>query len=153
MALTKTQADGINLADTFAFTGTVSGAGLSSPLGNTVTVTGAGGSNTTNLEQSLTKGWTRFNGSSTVADSLNTSSVTDRAVGKYQMNHSNNMNNANYVVHFSQGGTSYTGVEGKLGNANDNPNIATNEYHVMVHAGGTFYDVGTCCASMIGDLA
>jgi hypothetical protein len=27
MPLTKTQADGINLADTFAFTGTVSGAG------------------------------------------------------------------------------------------------------------------------------
>ena len=28
MALTKVQADGVNLADTFAFTGTVSGSGF-----------------------------------------------------------------------------------------------------------------------------
>ena len=34
MALTKVEADGINLADTFAFTGTVTGAGLSDTNAN-----------------------------------------------------------------------------------------------------------------------
>ena len=36
MALTKVQADGINLADTFAFTGTVSGSGLNLLLNATI---------------------------------------------------------------------------------------------------------------------
>ena len=37
MALTKVEADGINLADTFAFTGTVSGAGQLVSLANDTT--------------------------------------------------------------------------------------------------------------------
>ena len=118
-----------------------------------ITITGEGGSATMQLQQGLTKGWTRFAGSATVADSLNTSSITDRATGKYQMNHSNNMGNANYVVHWDHGSSSYTTVDGKLGNYYDNPNIATDEYHVMIHAGTSFYDGSVCCCSMVGDLA
>lgn len=118
-----------------------------------IAVTGEGGSTTTNLQQGLTKGWTRFAGSATVSDSLNTSSITDRATGKYQMNHSNNMGNANYVVHWDHGQTSYTTIDGKLGNYYDHPNIATNEYHVMIHSSSSFYDATVCCCSMVGDLA
>ena len=36
MALTKVQADGINLADTFAFTGTVTGSGMNLLLDATI---------------------------------------------------------------------------------------------------------------------
>ena len=36
MALTKVQAEGVNLADTFAFTGTVSGSGMNLLLSNTI---------------------------------------------------------------------------------------------------------------------
>ena len=49
MALIKVQSEGVNLSDTFAFTGTVTGAGLTSPFANTVAVTSEGGAVTTNL--------------------------------------------------------------------------------------------------------
>ena len=47
MALTRVKSSGINLADTFAFTGTVSGAGLSEETGTwTPSVTGMGSPST-----------------------------------------------------------------------------------------------------------
>ena len=47
MPLTKVKSSGINLADTFAFTGTVSGAGLSEETGSwTPSLTGMGSPST-----------------------------------------------------------------------------------------------------------
>jgi len=45
------------------------------------------------------KAWTHLNGTGTIAvqDSLNTSSVTDRATGRYEFNRSNNMVNRLYA--------------------------------------------------------
>ena len=62
MAIDKIQAESINLADTFAFTGTVSGAGEG--VGNV-------------------EAWVNFNGKNTVAirDSANVSSITDNGTG------------------------------------------------------------------------
>ena len=76
MTLTKVQAEGINLADTFAFSGTVSGAGLASPFPTNTTSTSEGGATTTNICQGLAKLWVRYE-SSAIQDSLNVSSISD----------------------------------------------------------------------------
>ena len=85
MALTKVNAEGINVADDFAFTGTVSGAGLASPFPTGTAVTSGGGAVTTNISQGLVKMWCLYKGTNTnsVVDSLNLTSVTDNGVGNY----------------------------------------------------------------------
>jgi len=101
MTLTKVQAEGINLADTFAFSGTVSGAGLASPFPTNTASTSEGGANTTNICQGLAKAWVNFNGAaSTVStnDSFNVGSITDNGTGKYTVNISTAMGNTNYAV-------------------------------------------------------
>jgi hypothetical protein len=75
MALTKTQADGINLADTFAFTGTVSGAG--------------GGA---------TKGYAKGSNAAVIAHSQNVSSGTDNGTGDYTYALINAMSSADTAV-------------------------------------------------------
>ena len=60
----------------------------------------------------LCRAWVSFNGYGTVAirDSFNVSSITDDATGKYTMNFSNAMNDANYACvggsRYAQGGSS-----------------------------------------------
>ena len=99
MALIKVQSEGVNLSDTFAFTGTVTGAGLTSPFANTVTVTSEGGAVTTNLAQGLAKMWATINQSSfSVLDSINVSSASDDGTGVFTVTRTNNMNNSNYGV-------------------------------------------------------
>ena len=93
MALTKVEADGINLADTFAFSGTVTGAGVSSA---TSTLPSEGGSATTIVAQGWAKFWCHTT-TSTSADAFNQSSITDSGVGYYTHNFSNNMNNDAYA--------------------------------------------------------
>ena len=57
-----------------------------------------GTSVTQNLVQGLTKSWSSFVGTGTVAlrDSLNTASITDRGTGAYTHNISSAMGNGNY---------------------------------------------------------
>ena len=49
--------------------------------------------------------WVNFNGTGTIAarDSVNTSSLTDLATGRYQQNYSSNMLNGNHSVSTSSG--------------------------------------------------
>ena len=56
--------------------------------------------NSSGLENFPCTAWVNFNGAGTVAivDSGNVSSVTDNGVGKYTINFSTNMINANYAV-------------------------------------------------------
>ena len=84
MALSKIQAESMNLADTYAFTGTVSGAG--EDVGNV-------------------EAWVNFNGKNTVAirDSANVSSITDNGTGDYTVNFSTAMADANYCVLIQSG--------------------------------------------------
>jgi hypothetical protein len=73
MALTKVEAEGINLADTFAFTGTVSGAG---GVTETSTVDGI------NIYSSLNKAWWNIDeNNNQIDDSMNVSSHTDISTG------------------------------------------------------------------------
>ena len=97
MALSKIIAEGVDLTDNFAFTGTVTGAGLSSPFGNTVAVTSEGGSVTTNLAQGLAKVWVNFNGVTFGSrDSFAVTSLADNGTGNYTVNYTNAMSSANF---------------------------------------------------------
>ncbi len=112
MALSKIQAESVNLADDFAFTGTVTGAGLTSPFANTVAVTSEGGAVTTNLAQGSAKAWVNFNGTSTIAsrDSKGVSGLLDNGTGNYTVSFTSNMSGGDYSasVSSSSGGVSNT---------------------------------------------
>ena len=58
------------------------------------------GSNTTNLQQGLSKCWCLFEGDATAAitDSFNITLTTDNDVGDYTFGITNNMSNGNYCV-------------------------------------------------------
>jgi|TARA_B100000035_G_scaffold89058_1_gene74976 hypothetical protein len=55
----------------------------------------------------LCKAWVNFNGTGTVAirDSFNVGSITDHAVGEYQINFTSNMANSNYCAVCACSGT------------------------------------------------
>ena len=64
-----------------------------------ISVTGEGGSTTTNLQQGLIKVWNNFDGTATdaaSADSFNVSGMTDNATGTATTSYTNAMNNTNY---------------------------------------------------------
>ena len=65
-----------------------------------ISVTGEGGSTTTNLQQGLAKAWALLDGTSTIAlqDSFNMGSVTDHGTGDYGFTVSNPFGSANYTV-------------------------------------------------------
>ena len=71
-------------------------------------VVGEGGTNTTNLQQGLCKGWMNLTGTGTIAakDSFNMSATTDHGTGAYTVSLGNDMNNNDWVV------SGYAGVEG-----------------------------------------
>ena len=86
MPLTKTQADGINLADTFAFTGTVTGAG---DVTTSTAITK--GSASINVLSGLNKVWWHLDSNNGVIDdSYNVSSFVD-STGYSQVNLTNTM--------------------------------------------------------------
>ena len=59
---------------------------------------GTNSTSSTNCIQGSAKAWVNFNGTGTVAirDSYNVSSITDNGTGRYQVNFTNAMSNANY---------------------------------------------------------
>ena len=97
MALSKIIAEGVDLTDTFAFTGTVTGAG---EITASSTAPSEGGAATTNVVQGLIKVWADYSGGGTpvAEDSLNCSSITDVSTGRKNQAFTNNMNSANFFV-------------------------------------------------------
>ena len=150
MALSKIEAEGINLADTFAFTGTVTGAGLTSPFGNTVAVTSEGGAATTNLVQGLAKMWATINQSSfSVLDSINVSSASDDGTGQFTVTRSNNMNNSNYGV-----ATACMGDRvGLLGSQGSTYNTSQNNFTVNDSRDASYNNPDRNGIILTGDLA
>jgi hypothetical protein len=89
MALSKLQAESLNLADTYAFTGTVSGAGGGVDTSTAV----AKGSASINVLSGLNKAWWHLDSNNGVIDdSYNVSSFTD-ATGYSQVTLTNTMAN------------------------------------------------------------
>ena len=82
------------------------------------TITGEGGSTTTNLQQGLCKTWCDYNaeadgtGNMSLADSFNIASLTDNGTGDYTFAHTNDMASGDYVF---VGGSQYeTGAIGSV---------------------------------------
>ena len=66
---------------------------------NSVTVVAEGGTNTTNLQQGLTKSWSNVVGNGTaISDSFNLTSLTDNATGSFTKTIANDMASINYSV-------------------------------------------------------
>ena len=69
---------------------------------NITIVAGAGNITTTNVQEGISKFWTQFNGTGTVAtqDSFNQGGLTDNGTGDYTTSFTNNMNNDDYASGF-----------------------------------------------------
>ena len=65
-----------------------------------IAVTGEGNSTTTNLQQGLAKSWIHFEGDGTISisDSFNVTSITDRGTGLYTITIANDMSNTQYSI-------------------------------------------------------
>ena len=65
----------------------------------TINVVAEGGTNTTSLQQGLSKTWINMNGTGTIAirDSFNITSIADNATGRYTPTITNNMSSDDYA--------------------------------------------------------
>tara|TARA_R110000796_G_scaffold246840_1_gene371906 strand:- start:31 stop:426 length:396 start_codon:yes stop_codon:yes gene_type:complete len=63
-----------------------------------ILVTGEGNSTTTSLQQGLAKAWVQFNASIVAQGSLNISSLTDSATGKFIANINNDFSNDDFAA-------------------------------------------------------
>ena len=103
--------------------------------GEAGTTSSASTGKTTNLQQGLAKFWAyKVSDGSSLADSLNCSSITDTSTGVFSLNFSNNMGNATYVFDCLTGnpaddasatGNNFTAIEASLLtlNVRDNTNL------------------------------
>ena len=70
-----------------------------------ITITSEGGAATMQLQQGVAKQWVRFSGTSmSVADSFNTSSVTDNGTGDYSPQITNDMSGEGYCPLYTTSG-------------------------------------------------
>lgn len=150
MALSKIIAEGVDLTDTFAFTGTVTGAG---EITASSTAPSEGGAATTNVVQGLAKAWINFNGTSTIAirDSYAVTSIVDNGTGTYTTNFSNAMSNINYSVPIG-GATPYHTAAGDQLGLEQSP-TSTSSVQLKSSTAGSFYDTSIATFAIMGDLA
>ena len=122
-----------------------------------ISVVGEGGTTTTNLQQGLVKAWNRTqDGNNISTDSFNISGTTDNEAGDFDIQLSNNMNNANYIV--------VTGADDKQDGGrvfasmvDQSQGLATTGYEIVFKGVGSSFtksDPNTMSASaVLGDLA
>ena len=96
MALSKIIAEGVDLTDTFAFTGTVTGAG---EITASTTAPSEGGAVTINVVQGLAKAWASIDGSGPTVfrDSFGCASLSDNGGGDTTITLTNAMSNTTYA--------------------------------------------------------
>lgn len=119
-----------------------------------ITVTSEGGAATQSLQQGLAKHWVKFAPDAAADDSLNNSSVTDNAQGRFTVARTTNMGNANYVTQVNGDWT--VGTDTGLGiYTADNGVITTSNTKLVFYTSGgaAFYDVDGMGATINGDLA
>ena len=127
----------------------------------TDTITASDGTSPVTLtKQSAAKAWNRISisgGTPSIDDSLNASTVTDVAAGKYQTNLTTNMGNTNYLAsNFSSYQNTATdldryGTGDFSGGGNDSR--ATTGAQVCGYFNGSFTDTITAGTLAHGDLA
>ena len=95
------------------------------------------------------KAWVNLNGTGTIAtrDSFNEGSVTDDATGKYTINFTNNMGNANYSV----SGSALNTVSHLI--MSTGGTLTTSTAQITSNTTSAFGDNSQICASIDGDLA
>ena len=112
------------------------------------------GSNTTNLQQGLSKSWMNLNGTSTIAtrDSFNVSTVVDRGTGLYTQRFTSNMSNDDYAVGGS-GMATHKDADGRNRIMVGDPQ-STSDIHVNTFTtSGGAEDIEYVAAIAHGDLA
>ena len=118
-----------------------------------IAVTGEGNSTTTNLQQGLAKHWVKFAPDAVADDSLNNSSITDTATGRFTVTRTNNMSNANYVGQVN-GEWTHGSDSGLAINSGDNNTLTTSAYGcIFYNSSFDTYDVDGMAALFHGDLA
>ena len=118
-----------------------------------ILVTGEGNSTTTNLQQGLAKHWVKFAPDAVADDSLNNSSITDTATGRFTVTRTNNMSNANYVGQVN-GEWTHGSDSGLAINSGDNNTLTTSAYGcIFYNSSFATYDVDGMAALFHGDLA
>ena len=110
-------------------------------------VVAEGGTNTTNLQQGLLKGWYQFDGTGTVnfRDSFNMSGTTDGGTGTYANAYTTNMGSTNYAI--LTGEVSQTDI-GTTSNSTDHHDLLTRQGF-----DSTTIDVDPFYIGVAGDLA
>ena len=140
MALSKIIAEGVDLTDTFAFTGTVTGAG---EITASSTAPSEGGAATTNVVQGLAKSWINHFEGTSVNDSFGCTSLVDNGTGYYNHSFVNAHANKYYAATASiigDGSTqttaeTYSFVGGSASAANSVHSTTTVRYTILHHSG------------------
>ena len=126
------------------------------------TLTDASSNNSTpmaTVNQGTAKVWINFNGAGTIAarDSFNVASLTDEGVGAYQTNLTTSLDNTNYAVTGSAGGSGTpSGCWHTTGfNVNTyNTSNTTSSFHQQIYyTTSNVADVGFVYSAILGDLA
>jgi len=115
------------------------------------TIVGEGGTNTTSVQQGLTKHWASFNGSGTVAlfDSFNNASLTDNGTGDYTLGITNDFRAA---AAYCMAGSVYDNGNTSLGGVmSDTPSAGSLQLSTAV--GSSFVDRTYTMVQSVGDLA
>jgi hypothetical protein len=127
---------------------------------NTLTDASSGNSTAmSTVNQGTAKVWINFNGTGTIAarDSFNVASLTDEGVGAYQTNLTTSLDNTNYAVTGSAGGSGTpSGCWHTTGfNVNTyNTSNTTSSFHQQIYyTTSNVADVEFVYSAILGDLA
>lgn len=112
-----------------------------------------GTSVTQNLVQGIAKQWVKFAPDAVADDSLNNSSITDTAAGRFTVTRTNNMSNVNYVGQIN-GEWTHGSDSGLAICTGDNNTLTTSAYGcIFYNSSFALYDVDGMAALFHGDLA
>ena len=119
-----------------------------------IVVTGEGNSTTTNLQQGLAKSWCRWEsqGTASVIDSFNHSSMTDNGTGDQSITIASAMANTTYAHVGMAGGSSGNLATIQQQQASHAATTTVQRYETA-YANSNLYDWDSINAALFGDLA
>ena len=129
--------------------------GTNVKIGNTSTYVGEGGSGSQNTVQSMVKVWLHYDqkgdsGSTQALDSFNVGSITDAGTGQYEVNVTNNFNNAFHAT----GAIAIDSATQALFSSGPESDSSTSMIDMLSYtAGGSLADGDSSTNMTCGDLA
>jgi len=116
-----------------------------------LTMNAEGGTGTTSVRQGIAKCWAHMTlGTTAIEDSLNCSSVSDDATGRFTITRTNNMDNADYSV---AGAVMADRVGLLAANAADTFTASQNKFAIVDSRDAGYQDYSRACFQICGDLA